>query len=168
MCAYVVRTSSLNDNHSGQLFRIILWDKTTPTSTIPLFRVNMSCAVATIFSRLSLVSSSINMANLSRLVCISLQFCSSVFFVSTANLSYLLATTLSSLRFLSTSLSSPRFKLLRMAGHCFSWFSVFLFSRLNLSLSFFRSSVSEGLFALSFSFLSESFFLIQCYSCSSV
>ena len=46
-----------------------------------------------------------------------------------------------------------------MARHCFSWFSVFFFSRLILSLSFLYSSVSEALSTLSFSFLSELFFV---------
>ena len=53
--------------------------------------------------------------------------------VSMANLSYLLATTFSSLRHLSNSLWSPRFNLLRVARRCFLWF---LISRLILSLSF--------------------------------
>ena len=115
MGAYVVRTSSLNDQHSCQLFRI-----------------------AASFSRLVLLSSS----------------------VSTANLSCLLATTFSSLRFLFNSLSSPRY-ILRVARRCFSWFSIFSFSCLILSLSFLYSSVSEALFALSFSFLSERFFFVH-------
>ena len=147
MGAYVVRTSSLNDKHCCQLFRMGLRDKTT--STTPLVRANMSCAVATIFSSLDFLSLSVSMANLSRLVAASsssLVLLSSS--VSTTNLSCLLATTFSSLRFLS---NSPRFNLLRVARRCFSWFSVFLFSRLILSLSFL--SVSEALFALRFSFL---------------
>ena len=59
--------------------------------------------------------------------CIILQPCSSFFFCLQANLSCLsclLATTFSSLRFLSNSLSSPRFYLLRAARRCFSWSSV--------------------------------------------
>ena len=80
--------------------------------------------------------------------------------VSTANLSCLLATTFSSLSFLSYS---PYFNLLRVARHCFSWSSVsddlffsscnflvllaLFFSCLILSLSFLCSSVSEALFA---------------------
>ena len=135
--AYVVRTSSLNDKHSCQLFRMGLRDKTTPTLTTPLIRANMSCAVATILSSLAFLSSSISMANLSRLVAASfssLALFSS--FVSTANLSCLLATTFSSLRFLSNSFSSPRFNLLRVARCCFLWLSVFLLMRLILSLSF--------------------------------
>ena len=52
--AYDVRTSSLNDKHSCQLFRMGLRDKSTPTLTSPLIRDNMSCAVATIFSSLFL------------------------------------------------------------------------------------------------------------------
>ena len=179
MGAYLVRTSSLNDKHSCQLFRMGLRDKTTPTSTTHLIRSNMSCAVATIFSSEAFLSSSISMANLSRLVAASfssLALLSSS--VSMANLSCLLATTFSSLRLLSNSLSLPRFNLLRVARHCFSWFSVsddfffpscvFLvpllalsFLRLILSLSFLCSTVSEALFALSFSFLSECFFFVH-------
>ena len=117
MGAYVVRTSSLNDMHSCQLFRMGLRDKITPTlttPTTPLIKANMSCGVATIFSSLAFLSSS---------VCIILQSCSSF---SMANLSCLLATTFSSLSFLSNSLSSPRFNLLRVArcGYLFSYFRV--------------------------------------------
>ena len=122
----------------------------------------MSCAVATIFSSLAFLSSSISMANLSRLVAASfssLALLSSS--VSTANLSYLLATTFSSLRFLSNTLLSPRFNLLRVARRCFLWFYVSSFSCLILSFSFLCSSVSEALFALSLSFLSERFFFIH-------
>ena len=117
------------------------------------------------FSSLAFLSSSVSMANLSHFVAAS-------FYVSTANLSCLLATTFSSLSFLSNSISSPRFNLLRVARCCFSWSSVsddlffsscsFLvlllalsFSCVILSLTFLCSSVSETLFALSFSFLSE-------------
>ena len=81
--------------------------------------------------------------------------------VSTANLSCLPATTFSNLRFLFNSLSSSRFNLLRVARHCFSWFSIFTFSHLILSLSFLCSSVSDALFALSFSCLSERFFFVH-------
>ena len=112
VCAYVVRTSSLNDKHTYQLFRVGLRDETTPTLTTPLIRANMSCAVATIISSLAFPSPSISMANLSRLVAASfsrLALLSSS--VSTANLSCLLETTFSSLRFLSNSLSSPCFNL---------------------------------------------------------
>ena len=45
-------------------------------------------------------------------------------FVSTANLRCLLATTFSSLSFLSNSFSSPCFNLLRVARCCFWWSSV--------------------------------------------
>ena len=141
MSAYVVRTSSLNEKHSWKLFRMGLRDKTTPTSITPFIRSNMRCAVATIFSSLAFLSLSISMANLSRLVAASfssLALLSSS--VSTANLRCLLATTFSSLRFLSNSLSSPRFNLLREARRCFLWFSVFLFWRHILSLSFLCSS----------------------------
>ena len=80
--------------------------------------------------------------------------------VSMANLTRLPATTFSSLRFLFNALSSPCFNLLRVAKRCLSWFSIFSFSRLILSLSFICSSVSEAL-ALSFSILSERFFLVH-------
>ena len=92
--------------------------------------------------------------------CIILHSCSSSSSVSTANLSGLPATTFSDLRFLFNSLSSARFNLLRVARRCFSCFSLFLFSRLILSLSLICYSVSEALLALSFSFLSEYFFLV--------
>ena len=86
--ASVVRTSCLNDKHSFQLFRMGLRDKTIPTSTTPLFRANMTYAVATIFSSLAFHSSSISMANLSRLVAASLySFALLSSSVSTANLS---------------------------------------------------------------------------------
>ena len=98
---------------------------------------NLSCAVATIFSSLDFLSSSVSIAKLSRLVAASfssLALLSSS--VSMANLSCSLLTTFSSLRFLSNSLSSPHSNLLRVARRCFLWFSVFLFLRLILSLSF--------------------------------
>ena len=104
----------------------------------------MGCAVATIFTILAFLSSSVSIANLNRLVAASFP-----------NLRFLLMTTYSSLTFLSNSLSSHRFNLLRVASSCFSWFSVFFFSRLILSLSFLCSSISDALFALSFSFFSE-------------
>ena len=88
--AYVVRTSSLNYKHCCQLFRMGLRDKTAPTLTTPLIRVNMGCAVATILSSLAFLSSSVSMANLNSLVAASFP-----------NLRCLLATTFSSLRFLS-------------------------------------------------------------------
>ena len=129
-----VRTSSLNYKHSCQLFRMGLRDKTTPTLTTPIIRSNMSCAGSYHLASLAFRSSSISMANLSRLVAASFSSLALLSFsVSTANLSCLLATTFSSLRFLSNSLSSPRFNLLRVARRCFLWF---LFSRLILSLSF--------------------------------
>ena len=95
------------------------------------FSVSMTNrSVAALFSSLALLSSSVSMANLS----------------------CLLATTFSSLSLLSNSLSSPRFHLLRVSRRCYSWFSVFLFSRLILSILF---------LALSFSFLSECFFFVH-------
>ena len=110
---YVVRTSSLNDMHSCQLFRR-----------------------AASFSNLVLLSSS----------------------VSVANLSCLLATTFSNLRFLFnfTSLQS-----LESGKALFLWLSNFSFSHLILNPQPFFSSISEALFALSFSFLSERFFFVH-------
>ena len=137
---------------------------------------NLSRLVATIFSSLAFLSSSIYMAKVSRLVAASfssLALLSSS--ISTANLRCLLVTTFSSLSSLSNSFSSPRFNLLRVARRCFLWSSlsdghffsscnflvillVLSFSRTILSLSFLCSSVSQALFALSFPFLSECFF----------
>ena len=155
MGAYVVRTSSLNDKHSCQLFRMGLRDKTTPTSTTPLIRANLSCTLATIFSRLDFLSLSVSMVNLSRLVAASfssLALLSSS--VSTANPSCFLATTFSSLRFL-TSLQS-----FESGQASFIVFFSFLILASYPHLFFFRlqSLVAEALFALSFSFLSERFF----------
>ena len=106
---YVVRTSSLNDKHSCQLFRKA--------------------------SSFVLLSSS----------------------VSTTNLSCLLATTFSSLRFLFNFTSLQSFES-GQRGFLFSHFQVL--SSI-LSLSFLCSSVSEALFTLSFSFLSERFFFVH-------
>ena len=139
MGAYVVRTSSLNDKHCCQLFRMGLRDKTAPT---PLIRANMGCAVATIFSSLAFLFSSVSMANLSRLVAASF-----------INLSCLLAPPSPVLGFSPNSLWSPRFNLLRVARICLSWFSVMF--------SYFYS-VSDALFA--FSFLSERFFFVHAKS----
>ena len=97
--------------------------------------------------------------------------------VSTADLSCLLETTFSSLTFLSYSFSSPRFNLMRVAWRCFSWSSVsddlffssytFWFSFLLYLVSVLSSaflSVSEALFALSFSFLSERLLLFSIHA----
>ena len=139
---YVVRTPSLNNKHSCQLFRMGLRDKITPISTTSLVRANMICAVATNFSSLAFLSSSVSMANLSRLVAASfssLTLLSSS--VSTANLELFASDHLLQ-SFVATSLQS-----FENARRCYSWFSVFLLSCLILSLSFFCSSVSEALFA---------------------
>ena len=131
--------------------------------------------IAIIFSSLAFLSSSVFMAYLGRLIAASfsgLALLSSS--VSTAYLICMLATTFSSLSFLFNSFSSHRFNIFRVASRCFSWSSVsddLLFpscsffvllalscSRLILILSFLCSSVSETLFALSLSFLSELFF----------
>ena len=77
--------------------------------------------------------------------------------VSTTNLSCLLATTFSSLRFLFNFTSLQSFES-GQRGFLFSHFRVL--SSI-LSLSFLCSSVSEALFTLSFSFLSERFFFVH-------
>ena len=77
--------------------------------------------------------------------------------VSTANLSCLLVTTFSSLRFLFNFTSLQSFES-EQRGFLFSQFRVL--SSI-LSLSFRCSSVSEALFTLSFSFLSERFFFVH-------
>ena len=109
MGVYVVRTSSLNDKHSCQLFRKA--------------------------SSLVLLSSS----------------------VSTTNLSCLLATIFSNLRFLFNFTSLQSFES-GQRGFLFSHFPVL--SSI-LSLSFLCSSVSEALFTPNFSFLSERFFFVH-------
>ena len=120
------------------------------------------------------LSSSISMANLRHLVTASFSSLALFSSVFTVNPSCLLATTFSSFSILSNSFSSPRFNLLRVARCCFSWSSVsddlffsscsylvlllaLSFSRLILSLSVLCSSVSEALFAWSFSFLIDCF-----------
>ena len=85
---------------------------------------SLSYLVATNISSLAFLSSSLYMAKLSRLVAAS--FSSLALLpssVSMANLRCLLVTTFSSLNFLSNSLSSPRFNLLRVVRRCFSWSS---------------------------------------------
>ena len=77
--------------------------------------------------------------------------------VSTAYLSCLLATTFSSLMFLFNFTSLQSFES-GQRGFLFSHFRVL--SSI-LSLSFLCSSVSEALFTLSFSFLSERFFFVH-------
>ena len=134
--------------------------------------------VATIFSRLAFLFSSISITNLSCLVAelfSSLALLSSS--VSTANLSCFLATTFSSHSFFSNSFSSTLFNLLRVARRSFSrssdsdylffsscillvLFLALYFSCLILSLSFLCYLVSEALFVLSFSFLSERFVVV--------
>ena len=123
----------------------------------------MSCAVATIFSSLDFLCSSISTARLSRFMAAtfsSLSLNSSS--VSTAYLSCSLSTIFSSLRFLSNSLSTPRCSLLRVARLCF-FFLFFLFSYFCILSSVFLSysSVSEVSFAVSFSFLSEKIFCVH-------
>ena len=89
MGAYVVRTSSLNDKHSCPLFRMGLRGK---NHTHIDYTFNQGCAIATIFSILAFLSSSVSMANLSRLVAASFSSLALLSFsVSMANLSCLLA-----------------------------------------------------------------------------
>ena len=110
---YVVRTSSLNDMYSCQLFR-----------------------KAASFSSLVLLSSS----------------------VSTANLSCLLATTFSSLRFLFNFTSLQYFE----SGQAlFLVVIYFLIFASYPQSSAFLSSVLQSLKLLSFSFLSERFFFVH-------
>ena len=75
--------------------------------------------------------------------------------VATANLSCLLETTFSSLRFLFNFTSLQSFES-GQRGFLFSFSGVIL----NPQPSFLCSSVSEALFTLSFSYLSERFFFV--------
>ena len=87
-------------------------------------RANLSSVVDTIFSSLAFLSSSVSMASLSHLVATSFSSFALLFFCLHSQPELLLATTYSSLRFLSNSFSSPRFNLLRVARRSFSWSSV--------------------------------------------
>ena len=135
---------------------------------------NLSCVVATIFSSLAFLFSSVSLANMSRVVAVSfsgLVLLSSS--VSTANLSCMLATTFSSLSFLSNSFCWHCFNLWRVSSRYFSWSSVsddFLFSSCSFgspSCSIFFASYPQPFFPLffslwssfcfNFSFLSERF-----------
>ena len=119
------------------------------TST-PLTRANMSCAIATIFSSLDFLSSSISMANPSCLVAAISSNLALLSSSSTANLSCSLMThTFSSLRFLYNSLLSPHFNLLRVARRCFLWF---LFSYICVLSSAFLSSILQSLKPVFFKF----------------
>ena len=112
-------------------------------STPQFLQCNMTCAVATIFSSLTFLSSSVSMTKLSLLVAASFSSPALLSYsVSKANLCCLLATTFSSLRFPSNSLSSPHFTLLRVARRCFSWF---IFSHFCVLSSAFLSSVLQSL-----------------------
>ena len=81
--------------------------------------------------------------------------------VSTANLSCLLATTFSSLRFLFNFTSLQSFESGQALFLVVFYFLIFGVLSSILSLSFLCSSVSEALFTLSFSFQSESFFFVM-------
>ena len=100
----------------------------------------LSRSVATIFSSLAFPSSSVSMANLSRLVAVSsLSFLSNSFFI--------------------TSFQSFESGLVLFLV-VFRFLLALSFSRLIFSLSFPTSSVSDALLALSFSFLSERCFFV--------
>ena len=148
-----------HDKDSCQLFRMGLRNTTTPTSNTPLIRANMSCGVATMSCGVATIFSSLSLL-VGPLLCQPEPFGSCIIFrfflllSPRSTLSCLVATTFSSLRFHSNSLSSPHFNLLRVARHCYSWFSIFSFSCLNFSLSILCSSVTEALLALSSHFLS--------------
>ena len=124
------------------------------SSSISMY--NLIRLVATIINSLAFLSLSVSMANLSHLVAAS--FCSlAPFFFCLHGQRELFART--TLKFLSNSLSSPRFNLLRVARRCFSWSSVsddlflpscvFLFSFLlylfRVLSSAFLSSVHQSL-----------------------
>ena len=110
--------------------------------------------VATIFTSLAFLSSSVSMTNLSRLVAASFSSLALSSSLSMANLSCLLVTTFSSLKLLSNSLSSPRFHLLRVGRRCYS--VVFCF----LTFASYPQHI-EAPFAVSFSFLSKCFFFVH-------
>ena len=148
------------NKHSCQFSRMGLRDKTTPSLTTPLIRDNMSCAVATIFSSLAFLSSFSMAGNLSHLVAAS--FYSLALLSSSdsmSNLSCLLATTFSSLGSLQlivvTSLQSFE------SGQAL--FLLVLFFYFRVLSSAFLSCVFQflKLFALSFTFLSESSFFVH-------
>ena len=133
MGVYVVRTLSLNDKHSCQLFRKA--------------------------SSLVLLSSSVSTANLSYLLATTFSSLRFLFnFTSLQSFEsgqrYLLATTFSSLRFLFNFTSLQSFE----SGQ--RYFLIFASSSI-LSLSFLCSFVSEALFTLSFTFVSERFFFVM-------
>ena len=111
----------------------ILKSKSNPSHCLLFFlpsvsKAYLSCVVmATIFSSLAFLSSSVSMTNLSRDQpeqfgsCIILQ--PWLFFLIRLH-GQPLATTFSSHSFLSNSFSSPHFNLLRVGRRCFSWSSV--------------------------------------------
>ena len=123
----------------ANFIRMGLRDITTPTSTTPLIMANISSyyLLQSCFSFFVCLHGQPELSG----SCIILQSCSSFFFCLHGQPESLLAATFSGLNYLSNTLSSPRFNLLRVARRCFSWFSVFLFSHLILSLSFLCFSV---------------------------
>ena len=141
---YQVWTISIVANFS----ELVWGTKSTPTSTTPLIRANMSCAVATIFYSFAFLSLSVSMAKLSCLVATifsRLAFLSSS--ISVANMSSLVAAPFSSLALLSSSVFTANLSCL--LATTFSSLSLLTnsFSCLFLSLSFLCSSVSEAPFA---------------------
>ena len=100
--------------------------------------------VATIFTSLAFLSSSVSMTNLSRLVAASLSSLALSSSVFMANLSCLLVTTFSSLKLLSNSLSSPRFHLLRVGRRCYSVVFCFLIFASYPQLASYPGSINGG------------------------
>ena len=129
---YISRRMREADNKSRSIFLSVVGVYVVRTSSS---NDKHSCQLFTKASSLDLLSSSVSMANLS----------------------CLLATTFSSLRILFNFTSLQSFES-GQRGFLFSHFRV-LSSILSLSLL--CSSVSEALFTLSFSFLSERFFFVM-------
>ena len=106
-------------------------DKTTPTLTTPLVRANMSCAVATIFPSLDFLSLSFLCGQTEQFgSCNILQSCSSFFFCLHGQPELFAIDRI--LQFLSTHYR--HLVSIFESGRAL-WFSVFVCSRLILSLS---------------------------------
>ena len=179
MGAYVVRTSRLNNNHSCQLFRMGLRGKPHPHrphlnqgqhelwgsyhllqswfsffvhlhgQTEPFSSYHLLQSWFSFFVRLRGQPEPFGS-------CIILQSCSSFFFCLHGQPELFASDHLLQSSFLSNSFSSPRFILLRVARHWFSWSSVsddLFFSSFLLYLfrSIFFASVPQPFFPLFFS-----------------
>ena len=84
---------------------------------------SLSYLVATIISSLAFLFSSVSMTSLSHLVAASFSSLALSFFRLHSQPEVFVSDHILSLNFLSNSLSSPRFNLLRVARRCFSWSS---------------------------------------------